>query len=238
MKEWFYDEMRQIGTDYESEEEVQKYDERMSRFRNIEAEIAEIMEATGLKDEDTLVEFGCGTGTFALASARICSRVTAVDISPVMLSYAQKKATAAGLSNISFVNAGFLNYEHGGDPADVVVSQLALHHLPDFWKMVTLKKISSMLKTGGRLFLRDIVFSLNMEKYEKSIDYAVGHMRESAGEDTGKNFINHIKSEYSTFDWIMEEMLYRAGLDITMADYRDDFVTVYSCVKVQPGKEK
>jgi putative AdoMet-dependent methyltransferase len=40
---------------------------------------------------------------------------------------------------------GFLNYEHNGPPLDMIVSNLALHHLPDFWKMIALKRIHEML---------------------------------------------------------------------------------------------
>lgn len=49
-----------------------------------------------------------------------------------MLAYIERRAQQSGLDNVVLVNAGFLGYRHEGEPVDVVVSQFALHHLPDF----------------------------------------------------------------------------------------------------------
>ncbi len=231
MPEWYYDEMKQIGTDYENEEEVRTYDERMGKFRDMKGEALGVIEAIGLKQEDVLLEIGCGTAELAICASENCSRVIAADISPVMLSYAEKKAHARGRDNITFIRAGFLSYEHEGELLDAVASQIAFHHLPDFWKLIALKRLAGMLKPAGMLYLRDFVFSFNPDKYEKSISYAVEGMRSRAGDETARNFERHIKLEYSTYDWIMEEMLYRAGFDILTADYGEDFMTVYVCKK-------
>ena len=59
---WQYDEMKQVGTDYSSEEEVAAYDERMSKFRDFESEIADIANSIDLQDDQALIDFGCGTG--------------------------------------------------------------------------------------------------------------------------------------------------------------------------------
>lgn len=235
MTSWQYDEMKHVGTDYGSEAEVENYDRRMATIRDIPSEISEIIEALDLSSDGVLLEFGSGTGEFAAAVSERCRLVYGVDISPVMLAYAEKKARARGRGNIRFINAGFLNYSHDGEPLDAVVTQLALHHLPDFWKQISLVKIHRLLKPGGRLWLRDVVFSLKLEKYEASIEYVIDHFRQVSGEDMAEKFSNHIRNEYSTFDWIMEEMLYRAGFDIERADYKDNFMTVYVCRKPLRG---
>ena len=115
------------------------------------------------------------------------------------------------------------------------MSQIALHHLPDFWKQVALQRIARLLPDGGRFFLRDVVFSLPLERWEKSIGFAVKEIAEKGGEAFRVNFTRHVKSEYSTFDWIMEEMLYRAGFDIAGAEYGDHFIAAYKCVKRKGG---
>jgi putative AdoMet-dependent methyltransferase len=61
-----------------------------------------------LASGDVLIDFGSGTGTFAMAAARRCARVHAVDVSQAMIDYAKAKAIGAGISNISFSYAGFL----------------------------------------------------------------------------------------------------------------------------------
>ena len=48
-----------------------------------------------------------------------------------------------------------------------------------------------------------------------------------------EKFSNHVRNEYSTFDWVMEEMLYRAGFDIESADYGENFMAVYVCRKAR-----
>ena len=144
---WQYDEMRHVGTDYNSEAEVESYDRRMSTIRDIPSEIREIIPALDLSPDSALLEFGSGTGEFAVTVSEQCRLVYAVDISRVMLAYAEKKARSRGRDNIRFVNAGFLNYRHQGEPLDAVVTQLALHHLPDFWKQIALVKMNSLLRT-------------------------------------------------------------------------------------------
>ena len=230
---WQYDEMRHVGTDYNSEAEVEDYDRRMATIRDIPAEIDEIITALDLPEEASLLEFGSGTGEFICAAAERCGRVYAVDISPVMLAYAEKKARSRGLTGIRFVNAGFLNYRHDGGPLDAIVTQLALHHLPDFWKQVALVKMCALLKPGGKLYLRDVVFSLKLEKYEATVNHVIEDFRKASGDNMADKFANHVRSEYSTFDWTMEEMLYRAGFDIDRADYGDNFMAVYLCGKAR-----
>jgi ubiquinone/menaquinone biosynthesis C-methylase UbiE len=145
---WQYNEMRQIGTDYADAAEVQAYDSRMQKLRNVKEETKSIISSLGLASDQTILDLGTGTGDFALAAAQRCARVFAVDVSPAMLDFARRKAEMRGIKNIEFHQAGFLTYEHRGEPLNAVVSQLALHHLPDFWKLIALKRIFAMLKEG------------------------------------------------------------------------------------------
>lgn len=104
-----------------------------------------------------VVEFGTGTGQFALAAAAVCGRVVAVDVSPVMLGKLREKVATEAPDNLAIVLAGFLTYEHSGTPADAIYSRLALHHLPDFWKALALARMADILRPGGVLRLWDVV---------------------------------------------------------------------------------
>lgn len=55
-----------------------------------------------------------------------------------------------GAGTDEFLPGGFLTYQHQGPPLDAVVTQIALHHLPDFWKQIALLRIFDMLKEGGK----------------------------------------------------------------------------------------
>ena len=85
-------------------------------------------------------------------------QVTAVDISPAMLQLLRERAAAAGVANLECVQAGFLSYQHAGPPADAVYTRNALHQLPDFWKALALDRIGRMLRPGGVLRLRDLIY--------------------------------------------------------------------------------
>lgn len=228
---WQYNEMKQIGVDYTDVSEVEAYDLRMKKLRNIQKETEEIINSVGLTRDQVLLEFGTGTGELAIEVAKKCSKVIAVDVSPTMLEYAKQKANNQGIANIEYSNAGFLTYEHSGEPLDVVVSQLALHHLPDLWKLVALKRIHSLLKNGGKFYLRDTVYSFDINNYKEFFNSWLDGIRQIAGEELANDTQIAISDEYSTCDWIMEGLIRRAGFEIERVDYYEGFLAVYICIK-------
>jgi len=229
-KEWFYDETIQVGRNYQDISNVQAYDLQMAKFRDVKKEATDIIEAISLGREHSLLEIGTGTGNFAIEAAKHCNEVYAIDVSSAMIAYAKQKAQKNGIGNISFFQAGFLNYEHNGSPLDMIVSNLALHHLPDFWKMIALKRIYKMLKNGGTLYLGDVIFSFPVKEYDTKIDTWIESMREKVGIKFAQEAQLHLKEEYSTFDWVIEEMLHRSGFKLDIR-HKDDFVAVYYCKK-------
>jgi SAM-dependent methyltransferase len=181
-----------------------------------------------------IVEFGTGTGQFALAAAPVCERVIAVDVSPVMLEQLRQKAATRAPGNLAIVQAGFLTYEHSGAPADAVYSRLALHHLPDFWKALALARIADMLRPGGVLRLWDVVYGFPPQDADRAIEAAIGQYTATDPEDgwTRSELAEHIRDEHSTFTWLLEPMIERAGLNILDADYSEDqMVARYVCRK-------
>lgn len=65
---WHYDEMKQVGTDYADAKEVEAYDARMRKIRDIRSETEKILESLHITQDQTLLEIGCGTGEFAIAA--------------------------------------------------------------------------------------------------------------------------------------------------------------------------
>ncbi|MBP2029507.1 ubiquinone/menaquinone biosynthesis C-methylase UbiE [Methanohalophilus levihalophilus] len=229
--DWYYDEFVQAGVDYTDIEQVINYDENMKKMRDVKEETKDILELLHIKPNYLVIEIGCGTGEFSIEIAKRCQKVFAIDISNEMIKYAHRKAKSRNVENIEFHNAGFLTYEHDGEKADAVVSQLVLHHLPDFWKIIALKRIHSMLKDGGQFYLKDVVYSPETNEYENFLFDAMEAISEKAGEETIKEIKTHIREEFSTFEWVMEGLLERAGFQIKLVDYQDDFMADYLCVK-------
>jgi ubiquinone/menaquinone biosynthesis C-methylase UbiE len=211
------DELALAGPEHLDPSHVASYD-RKSAF-DADADIA-LLRERGLGTQSTLIDFGAGTGVFALAAARVVGHVIAVDVSDAMLAALGAKAKLLGIENIDHVRAGFLSYRHDGSPVDFVYSRNALHHLPDFWKAIALRRITEFLRPAGVLLLRDLVFAFEPHEAEQ----VLGAWLEAAPDDpaegwTREEYKTHLREEHSTFSWLLEPMLVRAGLTIEDATY-------------------
>ncbi len=226
---WHYDELRHPGVDYNDPSQVAVYDERHRRFRDYRRDAEAVIERLGVKPEDTILDMGAGTGAFVLHAAPLCRTVYAVDVSRAMLDYCRGQAAARKIENIVFQQGGFLTYEHRADPVDFIVSSAALHHLPDFWKFLGLQRLARILKPGGRLYLFDIVFPGKDPAIRGQIEVWINQMKEKVGAEFAAEVETHIRDEHSTYDWIMEGMLARAGFRIDKADYGSGFGATYLC---------
>ncbi|VVB69257.1 Ubiquinone/menaquinone biosynthesis C-methyltransferase UbiE [uncultured archaeon] len=231
---WQYHEPQHPGADFDAMAE--SYDQHMQSYRDIQGEIQEILDFLDLKGDQAVLEIGTGTGEFALAAACHCSRVYAVDLSAGMLKYAEKKARSRQIDNVEFLQSGFLTYRHHGPPLDAVVSQLALHHLPDFWKLIALMRSSDMLKDGGKLCLRDVVYSFDVKEHEAFFEDYISKAAENVSEEFAGLLTAHVKNEYSTLDWIMKGMLEQAGFRVDRVDHKDGFIGLYLCTKTPETK--
>lgn len=190
------------------------------------------LQRLGLDRSHTLVDLGAGTGAFALAAAPLCRRVVAVDVSREMLAVLRDKAEGAGIANVEGVHAGFLSYHHRGEPADFVYSRHALHHLPDFWKALALVRVAAILKPGGVLYLRDLVYSFGPDEAEARIEpWLAGAATEAGRGWTRPELETHLREEHSTFGWLLEPMIERAGFKIRDAQHRGSIYSAYTCVK-------
>jgi putative AdoMet-dependent methyltransferase len=92
-------------------------------------------------------------------------------------------------------------------------------------------RIAVMLKEGGRLFIRDVVYSFDAADYESFFDRYISRMAEIGGEGTPQDILIHIRDEHSTMGWILEGMIERAGFEIERAEYRAGFIATFLCVK-------
>jgi SAM-dependent methyltransferase len=218
------DELARAGSEHLDPGYVARYDRKASL--DPDEDIA-VLGAHGFDADSTLIDIGAGTGTFALAAARVCKRVIAVDVSPAMVAVMRRKVSEASLTNVDCVTAGFLGYEHSGPPADVVYTRNAMHHLPDFWKAVALQRIARVLRPDGMLYLRDLVFAFDLRDAGKLIREWLETGRASPEDGWTRDELEaHVRDEFSTFSWLLEPMLTRAGFEILAA--RHDGRRVYA----------
>jgi cyclopropane fatty-acyl-phospholipid synthase-like methyltransferase len=230
---WQFDEMQQVGADFADPAEIEAFESKLKQFRgpDADAEDRRILDRLEVGPDSTLLDVGAGLGIFAVAAAKRCAKVYAVDVSVAMLVRARERVDAAGLTNVKFRHGGFLTYEHDASPVDAIVSHVALHHLPDAWKLIGLTRLAGMLRPGGRLHLKDVVFSFNPAEYRKGIRGMVDRLAEQTDVEFSHRLERHIRDEFSTFDWIMEGMLRQAGFRIDEVEYRPAGPSHFWCTR-------
>ena len=196
------------------------------------AEDLAAFEAHGLDATSAVLDFGAGAGQFALPAARRFGHVTAVDVSPVMVSVLRDRAAAAGLANLDCARAGFLSYSHAGAPVDGVYTRHALHQLPDFWKAIALDRIARMLRPGGVLRLRDLIYDFGPDEAAQVFGRWLDHAADDSAEGyTAEDYAGHIRTEYSTFRWLLEPMLAATGFEIVTVQFDRRLYGAYTCVR-------
>jgi ubiquinone/menaquinone biosynthesis C-methylase UbiE len=228
---WVVDELAYAGRENLDPAHVARYDGKM--YGEAAAELA-ALRAAGLSEDATVIDMGAGTGQFTLAAAGAVRKVFAVDVSPVMLEHLRTKLRNRGVGNVECVAGGFLTYEHAGEPADLVYSRFALHHLPDFWKARALVRMAGMLKPGGVLRLSDVVYGFEPAEAEACLEQWMSETASDAVEGgwTRAELEEHVRDEHSTFTWLLEPMIVKAGFEIEQADYSEDWIVAsYRCVK-------
>lgn len=214
---WLLDEVASAGRENLDAAHVARYDAKMDA--GAEAEVR-LLQRHGLGPTSTVVDLGAGTGQFSLAVAPRCRRVVAVDVSPVMLAALQAKAAVPGLE---VVRAGFLTYEHSGEPADVVYSRYALHHLPDAWKAVALTRVRRVLRPGGLLRLWDVAYGFPPAEAEDRFEaWCATGGAGVEGEWSRAELEEHVRDEHSTFTWLLEAMIERAGFEVVESGRSED----------------
>jgi ubiquinone/menaquinone biosynthesis C-methylase UbiE len=227
------DELAHAGPEHLDPAFVAGYDRKQGNPDPAEGVAA--FETHGLDGTSTVVDLGAGSGQFALAAARRFGHVTAVDVSPAMIALLRERAAAAGLANLDCVQGGFLSYEHSGPPVDGVHTRHALHQLPDFWKALALDRIARMMRPGGVLWLRDLIYDFSPDEAAEVFQGWFEHAAsDPAAGYTAADYAEHIRTEFSTFRWLLEPMLAATGFEIVSADFDGRLYGAYTCIKRAP----
>lgn len=218
---WIPNELDTAGRENLDPSHVADYDRKESI--DIDSEIA-LLTRLGLNENSRLIDLGAGTGQLAIQIAPLCSHVTAVDISPVMLETLKRNVREAELDNVDIVQSGFLTYQHSGEPVDFLYSRLVLHHLPDFWKNFALRNARRSMRTGGVLRLCDVVYHFSLSEAEDKLEAWCDMFSydEPEGSWNRADIEEHIRDEQSTFTWILEPIVEASGFQIEEAEYSAD----------------
>lgn len=100
------------------------------------------------------IDVGAGTGLLGLALAGDLGELVLAEPSDGMLAVIREKLAAGGPRNVTAVQFDLTSDRLPGEPFDLAVSLLVLHHLEDTG--AALAAILRLLRPGGRIALADL----------------------------------------------------------------------------------
>jgi ubiquinone/menaquinone biosynthesis C-methylase UbiE len=228
--DWWLDEQAHAGPEHLDPAYVAGYERKAGYDPGPDVSV---LLAHGVGRQSTVLDLGAGTGTFSLAISPHVRGVIAVDVSPAMVSALAGRIRAGATPNVTVVQAGFVSYEHDGPPVDAVFTRNALHQLPDFWKGVALDRVSRILRPGGVLRLRDLVYDFDPGEATQRIDaWMAGAVTDPASGWTAAELAEHVRTEHSTYRWLLETLLARTGFEILDASFRRGAYGAYLCRRI------
>jgi len=193
--------------------------------------IKKIVEFAKPKSQDVVLDIGAGTGAVSFALAPRVKRVIAVDISEGMLQEARKKAEDSNIGNIDFVVGDFLN-PNVGEKVDIIVSNIALHHLTDEEKEKAIKRMAEMLNDGGRIVLGDVI--IFFDTTQKQADEVLDVIREYLGRSRSraiKELREVFRKSYPARFETLEKYFADSGLKIEKVEKIFSIIGIIKAVK-------
>ena len=132
----------------------EKFWDRMAKYldqveKKDEATNIKIIDKTKkyLEISDTVLDYGCGTGTAAIEIAGSVKTVTGIDISSKMIEAARGKTLERKVKNLDFAQATIFDEKLKTGSSDVILCFHLLHLVEDMPKVM--QRINELLKPGG-----------------------------------------------------------------------------------------
>ena len=151
---------------------------------------------------DQVLDLGCGSADFLLKAAALYpeSHFTGVDLSSGMLNIAKSRAEKLNIKNVKFVQGDMTETNSLTlNSFDVVMSTLAVHHLPTqdlFFKFRA--NVFSLLKSDGAIMITDF----SRVKSQKTIELLANDMTQrKAPSILVVDYISSLKAAFSETDF-------------------------------------
>jgi len=150
------------------DKQAKKYDNSERQFEQIFKKVVPKTK-TYLTKNDTVLDFGCATGTKTLELAESSGFIYGIDISPEMINEALNKLKAKeNISNAGFTSGPIFKNEFSSKVFDKIISYGVLHLIND--KEDVIQRIHEMLTPGG-LFISTTACLKDKMKLKNRIEF-------------------------------------------------------------------
>ena len=121
----------------------------------------------------TVLDLGCGSGTFTIAMARMVGetgKVIAVDVQDEMLQMVKQKAVKEGLDSRVITHKSEPDRIGISDRVNFALAFYMVHEVPDV--KTFLKEIASLLKSNGKLLIVEPLIHVSASSFKNTVDAA------------------------------------------------------------------
>ena len=121
----------------------------------------------------TVLDLGCGSGTFTIAMARMVGetgKVIAVDVQDEMLQMVKQKAVKEGLDSRVITHKSEPDRIGISDRVNFALAFYMVHEVPDV--KTFLKEIASLLKPNGKLLIVEPLIHVSASSFKNTVDAA------------------------------------------------------------------
>lgn len=125
---------------------AETYDKKEERYKRIHIETIENAKRY-LKAGDVILDYGCATGSKALALAGSVKNILGIDISSKMTENAKHKASGRKVGNVDFEHTTIFDENLRNESFNVVLAFNILHTIKE--NQQAIERIHELLKPGG-----------------------------------------------------------------------------------------
>jgi len=107
--------------------------------------------STNLKPDDSVLDFGCGTGLISIGISGKVKKIKAIDTSSELIKLAKENGIERNIENIEFIHSDIFSFGKQGQAYDVILALYIFHLIEDLNPI--LKIMHEILKPAGRLLI-------------------------------------------------------------------------------------
>ena len=189
------------------------------------AKYQRILDLTGAKPGETILEIGCGWGGFAEFAARHGIYVHGITLSHEQLKFAQRRITESGL--LDKVSLALCDYRELQGEFDHIVSIEMIEAVGEQYWNTYFEQICSLLKPGGNAVIQSITIDDDhFESYRKGSDFIQQYIFPGGmlpSQQRLRELVNSHQMQLQSidcfgFDYAETLRRWRAQFEITLSD--------------------